>query len=186
MSKALSALPPEMQAYKQMKEKIFSNEELTEEEKNSKMEEFKQYGYIEKSVTEMVEELPVTTEYDLEQGGETIYTAEEQLQKVKTDHLKPEQEEMTKALLKKFKDILAKSLWDCPQTSLHIADIVLKKDGLDGCRICKSITIPLQLKEEVDKSLKAMLKQKIIRICDEPSPYLLNILATRRKNGKIR
>ena len=176
----------EMEAYKQLNDKIASNHELTSDEKNAKLEEFKKNGYVEKTITEMVDELPVTTEYDLTKDGDEVYTAEEQLKKIKIAHLKPEQQEKVKILLQKFKDILAKSLWDCPKTNLHVADIVLKKDALDGCRICKAISIPLQLKEEVDKSLKSMLKQGIIRICAEPSPYLLNILATRRKNGRIR
>ena len=172
----------EIEAFKRLEEKLFKDNDLTEEEKAAKFKELEENGYIEKSITETVEDLPVTTEYELGSDAE-VFTPEQQVKKVKINHLKPEQQEKVKVVLDNYKDILALSLWDCPETNLHVADIVLKKDALDGCRICKAISIPLQLREEVNKSLKELLKQGIIRLCPEPSPYLLNILATRRKSG---
>ena len=94
------------------------------------MREFDELGYAEHSVTKVIDNLKLATEISLEADNSTVFTLEEQLNKIDLSHLKPEHRDLARNLFKNYGTVILRSMWQIPACNLYEAQLVLKPDAL--------------------------------------------------------
>ena len=171
----------------EFKQRISSEENMNEDEKEKALEQFLKEGYATKSCTSVIESNTHVTE--LKESSE-ILTEQEILAKIKLDHLQPDEKVKALALFKKYISVFAKHEYDCPPNSLGVeADVQLAEDFSPSKTVnCKYFPIPPQIRPQVKNILRKMQENGLITDCTEYSPIVSNLLIGKKKsiNGVIK
>ena len=171
----------------EFKERIEQDTTMNSEEKTRALGQFLKEGFAAKSSTSVIEANTHVTEL---KESNKVLTDKEILDKIKLNHLKPEEKVKALELFKKYISVFARHEYDCPPNNLGVeADIQLTEDFNPNKTVnCKYFPIPPQIRPQVRNILKKMQENGIITDCTEYSPMVSNLLIGKKKsiNGIIK
>jgi len=153
---------------------------MNDQEKDIELENFKNTGYFQPSITQFLEDTNGVTELGLEDTSPK--TDEQFLGMFDVDHLPPSAKKLALQIFANNKAAFSLHKYDIGKTNR----ITMKIDLRPGAepKMQKYIPIPCNVKEQAKEILDQLLEHDIIRECNEPSPYCSNILVIKKKDGK--
>ena len=160
-------------------------EDHNEEEINEKLAHLDEEGFLPHSPEYLAEKIHSMCDITPPDSTEEP-TAEKLVQKIKLDHLKPEEAEKVRDIFRKHHSVLARHLWDCPKSPLVEAFIPLKEDCTKTCQNCQYRPIPLEQRQKVQEAIEMLEKSGIVEKCYKATPFISNILCGKRKDGSPR
>ena len=174
-------------AISEFKERIGHDTTMNSEEKNQALDQFLKEGFATKSSTSVIESNTHVTEL---KEPSKVLTDQEILDKIKLDHLKPDEKLKALELFRKYISVFARHEYDCPPNNLGVeADVLLADDFSPNKTVnCKYFPIPPQIRPQVRNILRKMQENGIITDCTEYSPIVSNLLIGKKKsiNGVIK
>ena len=171
----------EAKILKEALDKINNNTEWTDEEKIQKLEDFRQYGYIDLPASTVIENSGNVTEFA--PMDDRRKTAEEVVSEVKLSHLEPEVQKQVKELCMEFNEIFTRSEMDITPNKLGIEADCILKPSYDANRTsnAKMRPFPLQIREDVQEILDRMERNGLISDCKTYSPIISQLLIGKKK-----
>ena len=174
-------------AISEFKERIGHDTTMNSEEKDQALDQFLKEGFATKSSTSVIESNTHVTEL---KESSKVLTDQEILDKIKLDHLKPDEKLKALELFRKYISVFARHEYDCPPNNLGVeADVLLADDFSPNKTVnCKYFPIPPQIRPQVRNILRKMQENGIITDCTEYSPIVSNLLIGKKKsiNGIIK
>ena len=85
----------------------------------------------------------------------------------------------------KYVSVLAKSDFDIPRAKGIQANPFIWQDYVNKCMPVKQKNINLNVRNKVQEILNNNFEAVVIEEIDEPTPFLLNLLVCKKKNGKL-
>ena len=158
---------------------------LTDEERRERNEQYKNKGYFQHTVSEVIGNDRITS---MQYEGENQFkpkTDEELIAECKLDHLSPEQREITIQMLKRNIDAFQRHPLDIGEYKGLTAFIPLKEKS-PPILCVKYVPVPLKYKEAAQKLLDKYVAAGVIARTTDTCQFTSNIFVIPKTNGKFR
>ena len=136
-------------------------------------------GSFQPSLTSFIESKPTITEFELIDEPKTL-TDSELLKEFELDHLPPKEKTQMVNIILSCRPAFSLHKYDIGKTNVLEMDIELIND--QHPKIQKYHPIPLHARDKVKDILDQMEHHGIIRVCNEPSQYVSNIMVIPKKD----
>ncbi|MEY2832154.1 MAG: hypothetical protein RLZZ574_1412, partial [Cyanobacteriota bacterium] len=153
---------------------------LNEDEKLLALNDAKELGYFQPTVTSYIENRNMITEADKVEIPKDSINDEQFIQMFDLSHFNNNEKNHLIKLLLDNRTAFAMHKYDIGKTNVLEMDIeIMTKDS----KIQKYVPIAMNVRERANEILQQMEHFDIIRECHEPSPYVSNILVIPKKDN---
>ncbi|MGV0982791.1 MAG: reverse transcriptase domain-containing protein [Polynucleobacter sp.] len=156
---------------------ITKDEYMNEEEKTAAFIDFAEKGYFQPSMSQLIEEAPAITEFELKDT--TPYPESQFDDLFKIAHLPLHKQRRALRTLRKYKGAFSKHDQDIGKVNCIEMDIQIDETKP---RIQKYVPIPHAARDQLRKILDQMEEFGVIRECNEPSLFCSNLLVIPKKD----
>lgn len=155
---------------------------MSKTEKDNALQDFQNSGIANTSASHIIDKAPCLTSF--EHKPKITYSLEERIKGIDVSHLTLEEQVAAQELFSRKLNVLARDPFDIQHTDVIEAHIELKPNS--QLMQSKYVPIPWSMHEEATELLEYYIAKDVIRICDEPTPFVSCMLFSRKKSGKIR
>ena len=178
------AIKADPKALFEAKNRLKEDENLNDEEKRAKLDNFEKNGYFTYPVTSVMDRKKTIIEFKKDTKPKT---EEELLNELDLSHLEGDQREMMRKVFKDNVKVFSRSELDIPPCPIIKCKPELTEEAKKkGIQNAKFQEFPSQIKDQVEEVLSSMIEAGILKISNKPTHLVSNLLCMAKKDSSPR